>query len=130
MLATETASIVLKIKLLPRLNRSVVFAMKASDCYQHQEVVQLEIGMDKLEALFNKGELCAADVRCLNGASKSRVWNLCLSACSRRMTCNMINSEIFKCGKQHTEKLQKDSSVNLCLEHEHPVQTYQTPPNG
>lgn len=44
-------------------------------------VVQLEISIDKLESLFSKGELCATEIRCLNGESKRYLWKLCLSAC-------------------------------------------------
>lgn len=46
-----------------------------------RDVVQLEIGIDKLELLFSKGELCATEVRCLNGKSKKTLWQLCLSSC-------------------------------------------------
>ncbi len=47
-------------------------------------VVQLEVGIEKLESLFAKGELCAADIRCLNCDSKKSIWNLCLKSCARR----------------------------------------------
>ncbi len=46
-----------------------------------RDVVQLEIGIDKLESLFSRGELCATDIRCLNGESKKYLWKLCLSSC-------------------------------------------------
>ena len=31
---------------------------------ENQDVVQIEIGIEKLESLFNKGEVCATDFRC------------------------------------------------------------------
>ncbi|ROS01905.1 hypothetical protein EDC56_2354 [Sinobacterium caligoides] len=47
--------------------------------------VQLEIGSDKLQQLFESGLLCAADVRCLNSASKQQIWRLCLASCASAM---------------------------------------------
>ncbi|WP_237443715.1 hypothetical protein [Sinobacterium norvegicum] len=46
--------------------------------------VQLEIDIDKLEALFVTGQLCASELRCLNGTTKARIWNLCLKSCHQR----------------------------------------------
>jgi hypothetical protein len=43
--------------------------------------VQLEIDLDKLEALFVSGQLCASELRCLNGLTKAKIWNLCLKSC-------------------------------------------------
>ncbi len=48
---------------------------------EDRDLVQLEINIDKLESLFSKGELCATEVRCLNGKSKKTLWQLCLSSC-------------------------------------------------
>lgn len=59
--------------------------MNSASTYQAPEVVQLEIKIEKLEALFNKGELNAVDVRCLNCISKKCLWNLCLRTCAKRM---------------------------------------------
>jgi hypothetical protein len=92
-------------------NSSAVSDMKLSNYHEQQDVVQLEIGLDKLEALFNKGELCAADVRCLNGTSKRCIRNLCLTMCARRMQCNIVDADIYECCKQYTVKLHADSSL-------------------
>lgn len=50
---------------------------------ENQDVVQIEIEVEKLELLFNKGELCAYDFRCLNCKSKKYIWSLCLTSCAR-----------------------------------------------
>lgn len=53
----------------------------AGESADRPKVVQVEIGIDKLEALFSNGELCATEVRCLNGRSKKTLWRLCLASC-------------------------------------------------
>ena len=82
-------------------------------------MVQLEIGLDRLEALFNKGELCAADVRCLNCTSKTCVWNLCLAVCARRMHCSLAGFACYPCCEQPGEELRKDTLIPIRLRHEH-----------
>lgn len=52
---------------------------------ENQNAVQIEIGIEKLKSLFNKGELCACDFRCLNCESKKCIWSLCLISCVKRM---------------------------------------------
>ena len=52
--------------------------------------VQLEISIEKLESLFDRGELCAAEVRCLNCESKKLIWDLCLRSCVKRKLCNLV----------------------------------------
>ncbi len=54
----------------------------------NQNTVQIEIGVEKLESLFNKGEVCAYDIRCLNCETKKCVRDLCLRTCVRSMQCN------------------------------------------
>jgi hypothetical protein len=117
--ATETASIVLKTDVPPHPEQIAVRVMKSSDHDRQPAVVQLEIGLDRLESLFNQGELCAADVRCLNCASRVCIWNLCLTVCARRMQCNIADMDLYNCRKQQAEKLHTDSSIQICLEHEH-----------
>lgn len=51
--------------------------------------VQIEIDVKKLTYLFSSGYLCAADLRCLNRASKERVWSLCLKSCAKRAGCSL-----------------------------------------
>lgn len=63
-------------------------------------LVQLEISVQKLEALFDKGELCAADIHCLNCQSKTCIWNLCLNSCAKRMHCDKaLYKECIPCGQ-------------------------------
>jgi hypothetical protein len=98
-----------------------VRALESIEDYPQQDVVQLEIGLDKLEALFNTGALCAADLRCLNCASKECIWNLCLSVCARRMQCKIASSKLHECCKQHADILHKDSLVTIGLKREYLV---------
>jgi hypothetical protein len=101
------------------LDRSEAQSMKSGDDDPQQEVVQLEIGLDKLEALFDTGVLCAADVRCLNCSSKICIWNLCLAVCARRMQCNIAGSRQYESCGQHSEILSGGSSVHVALKREH-----------
>ena len=54
-----------------------------------QKRVQLEIDLDKLALLFESGLICAAEMRCLNVASKQHVSDLCLRSCAKKMACNI-----------------------------------------
>ena len=82
---------------------------------ENQDTVQIEIGVEKLESLFNKGELCVSDFSCLNCGSKKCIWNLCLTACAKRMHCNLLNFERNAHCEQSAEKVLKDSSVFVCV---------------
>lgn len=64
------------------------------------QVVQVEIGLDKLTKLFRLGVLCATEVRCLNGDSKERVWQLCLNTCLHRRYCSgaVAQTPALECG--------------------------------
>ena len=46
------------------------------------DTVQIQISLSKLESLFKKGELCAAEIRCLNCESKICIKDLCLATCA------------------------------------------------
>lgn len=85
---------------------------------EKQDVVQIEIKIDKLESLFSKGEICATEIRCLNCESKKCIWSLCLTSCARRMQCNIENFECYAYCQQSAEKLRKDSSVYICVKQE------------
>lgn len=68
--------------------------MKIEDGDINPDVVQLEIGLSKLEYLFSKGELSVADMRCLNSASKHHIRDMCLSLCIRNTNLyGVIESE-------------------------------------
>lgn len=49
--------------------------------------IKLEIDTETLRRLLDSGQLCAADIRCLDCASKHCVWKLCLQSLGREMTC-------------------------------------------
>lgn len=67
-----------------------------------KKLVQIELSADKLEKLFMKGELCVADIRCLNSESKQSIWQLCLSCCCK---LSRANQPIFKCRGREENKL-------------------------
>lgn len=54
-------------------------------------MVQLEIEAGKLEALISSGDLCVADLRCLNSESKTCVWRLCLASCTKKKQCQLTD---------------------------------------
>ena len=60
------------------------------------DLVQIEVSLDKLEELFSKGELCAADLHCLNSKSKECIWNICITSCANKMGCKLNNNSISK----------------------------------
>jgi hypothetical protein len=47
------------------------------------ESIRIEVSAATLGRLLAEGHLCAADLRCLDGASKRCVWRLCLTSCVR-----------------------------------------------
>ncbi|AZG73340.1 hypothetical protein [Shewanella livingstonensis] len=50
--------------------------------------LNVSIDADKVAQLIKAGHLCAADLQCLDRASKQTVWQLCLWSCQKRSTCN------------------------------------------
>jgi hypothetical protein len=50
--------------------------------------LNISIDVDKVAQLIKAGHLCAADLQCLDRASKQTVWQLCLWSCQKRSTCN------------------------------------------
>lgn len=64
-----------------------------SEHVEKQEYVQIGIDIKKLESLFNQGLLCVADIHCLNNDTKKCIWELCLTACSKRMDCHLTHAE-------------------------------------
>ena len=85
---------------------------------ENQDVVQIEIGIEKLESLFNKGEVCATDFRCMNCESKKCIWNLCLTSCARRMQCDLVSFERHAFCKQTADNLLKESSIIVYVKQE------------
>lgn len=64
--------------------------MNSNNKQRKCDVVQLEISVEKLEMLFNKGLLCAVDLAPLNSESKTCIWNLCLSSCVKKLQCRVV----------------------------------------
>jgi len=52
---------------------------------KRSETVLIEMDLKKLESLFNQGDLCALDLRCLNAKSKQLVQSLCLTSCAKSL---------------------------------------------
>jgi len=69
-------------------------AMKNSE-NSAKEYVQLEISLEKLTLLFESGLLCAAEIGCLNSASKQHISDLCLRACAKKIACNITRLDEF-----------------------------------
>ena len=84
----------------------------------HKRALQIEIGADKLELLFNKGELCAAEIRCLNAESKQSLWRLCLSSCSKRMQANIFSFKSNAHYQKISKKCDEDSALNFNSGHD------------
>lgn len=83
----------------------------------HKNLLQIEIGIDKLEFLLSKGDLCAAEIRCLNAYSKKSLWSLCLASCSKRMQCNIFSFEAKTRSEQTTRKFCEKTSVCPVQQH-------------
>ena len=58
--------------------------------YCNNDLVQLEITVDKLEVLFSRGEICATEIHCLNDESKKCIRDLCLKTCIRKSDCRGV----------------------------------------
>ncbi|QIR14574.1 hypothetical protein [Shewanella aestuarii] len=55
--------------------------LKVAICYQ------------KVASLINKGELCAADLKCLDKETKKAIWKICLVHCQQKIHCNKLTYE-------------------------------------
>lgn len=89
---------------------------------QQQELIQLEISLEKLEQLFSKGEICAADIRCLNCESKNCVWNLCLNLCAARMSCKIEHVCSGDCCKSNAQFIHKNSNLKVSMQRKYLAQ--------
>ena len=92
--------------------------MKMPDHDQQKQVVELEIGIEQLESLFNNGEVCATDVRCYYCSSPSCTWNLCLKACAKRKHVGLDDRELCGCCQHSIEKLDQNENVPICVKSE------------
>ncbi|MCU8032244.1 hypothetical protein L5M38_13720 [Shewanella sp. SM101] len=51
------------------------------------KLVKIEIDKERLGMLIASGQLCVADIRSLDQASKKILWKLCLRIGSKRLRC-------------------------------------------
>lgn len=49
-----------------------------------QDTIRIEINRSSLAKALNNHSITAAEIRCLDTASKQQLWQLCLQACSVR----------------------------------------------
>lgn len=93
--------------------------MKTTADFSNQDLVQLEISVKKLESLFNSGDLCAADIRCLNCTSKTCIWNLCLTSCAKRMQYKVVDRTSTLCCQETTKHVCDDAKVRIGVKSRH-----------
>jgi len=60
-----------------------------SNKQEDKQLLQVEISREKLAFLFERGLICAAEIRCLTAYSKQQVSDLCLSSCAKKIGCNI-----------------------------------------
>ncbi|MGX9462503.1 hypothetical protein ACWXWU_14895 [Shewanella sp. A14] len=69
--------------------------------------INVSIDANKVAQLIKAGHLCAADLQCLDKASKQTVWQLCLWSCQKRSTCQ---------NKQCQQQCMPSSSIERCMQ--------------
>ncbi|MCH1920925.1 hypothetical protein L9G15_15985 [Shewanella sp. A3A] len=72
--------------------------------------INLAISEEKLAKLILAGELCAADIKCLDKESKQAVWRLCLWCCAKRTSCEHCQKP---CDFRDTDNTEALFSINL-----------------
>ncbi len=60
------------------------------------ETVRVEISGETLTRLLHAGQICAAELCCLDSLSKQRLWKLCLKSCAESRRCRMIREASFE----------------------------------
>ena len=69
--------------------------------------VNVSIDADKVAQLIKAGHLCAADLQCLDKASKQTIWQLCLMSCQKRSTCH---------NKQCQQSCMPSNAIQQCMQ--------------
>tara|TARA_R110002124_G_C8808921_1_gene503026 strand:- start:22 stop:321 length:300 start_codon:yes stop_codon:yes gene_type:complete len=69
--------------------------------------INVSIDADKVAQLIKAGHLCAADLQCLDRASKQTVWQLCLWSCQKRSTCH---------NKQCQQACMPSTAIEQCMQ--------------
>ncbi|AQS36117.1 hypothetical protein Sps_00928 [Shewanella psychrophila] len=73
--------------------------------------INLSISTEKLTQLIQDGVLCAADFRCLDQASKQKVWQMCLWCCSKKIGCTKDCSLSCSAGLASSAQYRPHSSI-------------------
>lgn len=47
--------------------------------------IRIEMSAETITRLLAQGQVCAAEIRCLDCRSKECLWRLCLETCARKM---------------------------------------------
>jgi hypothetical protein len=68
-----------------RPNKRLVVGMAKAG----KETVRIEISEKTLIRLLRAGQVCAADLRCLDCKSKQCLWRLCLRSCAENLKTGM-----------------------------------------
>ena len=58
--------------------------------------VRVEIAEETLARLLTAGQVCAAELRCLDCQSKQCLWRICLESCARSLGKDFKNSTACK----------------------------------
>lgn len=83
--------------------------------YPQPSFVEVDVGVEQLESLFNTGDVSATDVRCFYCRSPSCTWNLCLKVCAKRKIVQ--HGKQYQCGccQYSIDKLDKEEMVPICV---------------
>lgn len=69
------------------LNAAFRPARKSLNAVERTEVVHCEIRLEKMKELLARRQICAADIHCLDEASKRQLQELCLETCLYSASC-------------------------------------------
>ena len=75
-----------------RPNKRLVVGMAKAG----KETVRVEIAEKTLVRLLRAGQVCAADLRCLDCKSKQCLWRLCLRSCAEKLKTGMDGIAVQK----------------------------------
>ncbi|MCL2919341.1 hypothetical protein [Shewanella litorisediminis] len=74
------------------------------------KLVNIGIPVSVLAKLIYEGQVCAADIQCLDADSKQQLWQLCLWACKQRVGCSKKAVLSTKNGETFNKMLPHDTS--------------------
>lgn len=81
--------------------------------------VRVEIAEKTLIRLLSAGQICVADMRCLDCESKKCLWRLCLKSCAKCLSSGTrppsgANLFCCACGRHFYEECQQHCQPNVC----------------